>query len=99
VRLAEIGRVRAGWRVARGERVVQETLLVGRHPITGDVYELRRDGLLRVFTCEGEAGGLFKRNGEWVCGDVRAVDQHFCQWLSQKGFAAAPTRANPLVGR
>jgi hypothetical protein len=80
-------------------QLASEILLKGKHPISGDIYELHANGLIRVAATDTEPGGFFKRNGEWVSGEVRFADQHFCQWLSQKGLSAAPTRANPLIGQ
>jgi hypothetical protein len=68
----------------------------GPHPLTRHLYELCEDGLLRVTA--GPIHGFFTRTGEWVSGDLKSADPHFCMWLSLKGRAPAGLR-NPLVGR
>ncbi|HVZ18070.1 MAG TPA: hypothetical protein VG897_13190 [Terriglobales bacterium] len=74
-------------------------LLKGKHPVMGDLYELCEDGFLRVTASTGDATGIFKRNGEWISGDLKWADQHFCQWISQKGFVEQSSHRNPLIGQ
>ncbi|MEQ9661890.1 MAG: hypothetical protein RLN87_04985 [Parasphingopyxis sp.] len=65
------------------------------HPLLGGVYELRDDGTVEV-EFEGQQG-IFKSDGEWISGELKWADQHYCFWLSQKCSQAGPLR-NPLIG-
>lgn len=79
--------------------MVEHVLLKGQHPVMRDLYELRDDGSLHVTAASDGASGLFKRNGEWISGDLKWADQHFCQWMSQKGFVEQSSHRNPLIGQ
>lgn len=68
----------------------------GKHPLFDAHYDCKEDGTIHVTS--GDATGVFRRNGEWVSGDLKWADPHYCQWLFQKSDSVTPLR-NPLVGR
>ena len=50
-----------------------------RHPLTGGIYELQPDGLVRVE--ENGRSGLFRPDGRWHSGDLRHADPHLLVWI------------------
>ncbi len=51
-----------------------------RHPLSGALYDVGDDGLVRV-----ELDGLvgwFTADGDWVRGDLHEADPHLCGWLA-----------------
>ncbi|MBC2776630.1 transposase [Parasphingopyxis marina] len=65
------------------------------HPLLGGVYELRDDGMVQVE--QDGRQGIFRPDGEWISGELKWADQHYCFWLSNKCSQTAPLR-NPLIG-
>ncbi len=52
-----------------------------RHPLSGAMYDVGEDGLVRVVTRDG-VEGVFTPDGTWVEGELRSADPHFCAWLA-----------------
>lgn len=50
-----------------------------RHPLSGSVYGIDEDGLVRVV--KGDSYGRFDAIGRWVEGDIRYADPQLCQWI------------------
>ena len=53
---------------------------IRRHPLSGAVYEVTDDGLVRVVDDNGS--GLFRPDGTWVAGEVTVADPNLCGWLA-----------------
>jgi len=53
---------------------------IRRHPLSGAVYEVTEDGLIRVVDDNGS--GLFRADGTWVSGEVTVADPQLCGWLA-----------------
>lgn len=51
-----------------------------RHPLSGHIYGVDEDGLVRVVKADGEYG-RFRWNGRWVEGPVRHADPQLCLWV------------------
>ena len=51
-----------------------------RHPLTGDLYTLREDGLVEVESPAGEKG-LFTGAGAYRSGALRDADKHLIGWI------------------
>jgi hypothetical protein len=56
-----------------------------RHPLSGDVYDLDDNGLVRVER-DGRTG-WFTRDGDWVSGDLRVADPELCRWMTEPRLA------------
>jgi len=54
-----------------------------KHPLSGAVYDLTGDGLVRV-TCRTGVVGIFDREGRWQSGELRQADPHVCVWITGK---------------
>ena len=50
-----------------------------KHPFGGALYIATPDGSVRV-EHDGR-WGLFKRDGQWIEGEIRDADPHFCGWV------------------
>lgn len=50
-----------------------------RHVLTGGIYELQEDGLVRVE--EDGKVGLFHPDGRWRSGELRCADPHMIGWV------------------
>ena len=50
-----------------------------KHPLTGAIYTLQDDGLIRV-EVDGRSG-LFHPDGRYKSGDVRDADPHLIGWI------------------
>ena len=50
-----------------------------RHALTGAIYEIDEDGLVRVE--ENGVVGTFREDGSWVSGELRSADPHMCKWV------------------
>ncbi len=50
-----------------------------RHPLTGAIYALQDDGLVRVE--HDGAVGLFHADGSWQSGQIRDADIHLIGWV------------------
>jgi hypothetical protein len=51
-----------------------------RHALTGGIYELQDDGLVRVE--EDGRVGLFHADGRWHSGELRQADPHLVGWIA-----------------
>ena len=51
-----------------------------KHPLSGAIYDLTSDGLIRVESRTG-AVGIFDKDGRWQSGELRQADPHLCVWI------------------
>lgn len=51
-----------------------------RHPLSGHVYGIDDEGLVRVEKGDGSYG-RFRPDGSWVDGPVRHADPQLCLWI------------------
>ena len=65
-----------------------------RHPRSGALYTLQPDGLVRVEEPDGRAG-LFRADGSYVSGALRAADPHFASWVGGPQMAPRAAAALP----
>ena len=52
-----------------------------RHPVTGAIYDLEPDGLIRVETKDGLVG-WFNADASWSRGELREADPHVIGWVA-----------------
>lgn len=52
------------------------------HPVTGVLFEVQDDGLVRVEQPDGRAG-LFDSTGRWRSGELRFADPHACGFVGR----------------
>ena len=50
-----------------------------RHPLSGAIYALQDDGLVRVE--DGGKTGLFHADGRWKSGEIRHADPQLIGWV------------------
>lgn len=53
-----------------------------KHALTGGIYELQEDGLIKV-TEDGKEG-IFSADGAYLVGDLKHADLHMLVWLGGK---------------
>ena len=58
--------------------------------LTGGIYELQEDGLIKV--TENGMEGLFQFNGQYVSGELMHADMHLLGWLGGKQTDPAANR-------
>jgi len=61
-----------------------------KHALTGGVYELQEDGLIKV--TENNQVGYFFADGQYDSGELKHADLHLLGWLGGK-------QANPTSNR
>jgi hypothetical protein len=66
------------------------------HPLSGDVYELSDDGLVKVTTKDGRVG-FFTADAEHVSGELRAADPHVLDWVGGPQATSPLGRMAPSV--
>ena len=54
-----------------------------RHPVTGAIYDLDADGLIRVETKDGKVG-WFNTDASWAKGELREADPHVIGWMASQ---------------
>ncbi len=52
-----------------------------RHPVSGAIYDLEPDGLIRVETKDGRVG-WFNADASWSRGDLKEADPHVIGWIA-----------------
>jgi NAD(P)-dependent dehydrogenase (short-subunit alcohol dehydrogenase family) len=72
-----------------------------RHPLSGAIYELQDDGLVRVED-DGKTG-LFHADGRWKSGAIRNADPQLIGWvggpqLESRGVLGSPARPSTTPG-
>ncbi|CAB4563832.1 unannotated protein [freshwater metagenome] len=55
-------------------------MLGTRHPFTHALYERDGEGNILVTETDGR-WGRFRKNGQWIEGEVREADPHLCGWV------------------
>lgn len=63
-----------------------------RHPVTGAIYDLEPDGLIRVETKDGRVG-WFNGDASWCRGDLKEADPHVIGWVAGQRL---PNTRRPL---
>ena len=61
-----------------------------KHALTGGIYELLEDGLIKV--TEDEISGIFSADGAYQSGDLKHADIHMLGWLGG-------TQSDPAANR
>jgi hypothetical protein len=61
-----------------------------RHAVSGAIYDLEPEGLVRVETPDG-AFGWFNADASWHHGELKEADPHFIGWVA--GTRVRSTRA------
>jgi hypothetical protein len=69
-----------------------------KHPLSGAVYDLDADGMVRVVATDGRRG-VFDPHGVWLSGELKQADPHLCLWIGGKNLPnrsrAAATASRP----
>lgn len=52
-----------------------------RHPVSGAIYDLEGDGLIRVETPDGRVG-WFNADASWNRGELKEADPHVIGWIA-----------------
>ena len=65
-----------------------------RHPLSGALYDLGADGLIRVTVRDGKSG-LFRADGTYINGDVYFADPHLCGWIGGRDLSSRRHDASP----
>lgn len=66
-----------------------------RHALTGALYGLDEDGLVRV-ELDGRTG-WFDAQGRWVRGELREAVPHLCLWIAGPQLPADATESRRAV--
>ncbi len=66
-----------------------------RHAVTGAIYDLEPDGLVRVETKDGTTG-WFNADTSWHHGELKEADPHVIGWVAG---ARLPDGRRPIPGR
>jgi hypothetical protein len=64
-----------------------------RHALSGALYDVGEDGLVRVTAKDGTTG-VFTPRGEHISGDLHHVDPHLCLWLAGPQLPAEMARSH-----
>lgn len=51
-----------------------------RHPLSGALYDLEANGVVRVTGRDGKTG-FFRPDGSYLSGDLYFADPHLCGWI------------------
>jgi hypothetical protein len=51
-----------------------------RHPLSGALYGLEANGVVRVTGRDGKTG-FFRPDGSYLSGDLYFADPHLCGWI------------------
>jgi hypothetical protein len=51
-----------------------------RHPLSGALYDLEANGVVRVTRQDGKTG-VFRPDGSYLSGDLYFADPHLCGWI------------------
>jgi hypothetical protein len=65
-----------------------------RHAVSGAIYDLEPDGLVRIDTAEGKTG-WFNADASWHHGEVKEGDPQIIGWIA--GKPRARDAAKPAV--
>jgi hypothetical protein len=65
-----------------------------RHPLSGALYDLEANGVLRVTTHDGKTG-LFRGDGTYINGDLYFADPHLCGWIGGRDASSRYRNATP----
>lgn len=60
-----------------------------KHPLTGFIYEVNVDGLVRVTDPATGDYGIFSADAHWYEGEIRDVDLQICGWVGRLPEAKA----------
>jgi hypothetical protein len=65
-----------------------------RHPLSGALYDLEANGVLRVTAHDGKTG-LFRGDGTYINGDLYFADPHLCGWIGGRDASSRDRNAPP----
>ena len=65
-----------------------------RHPLSGALYDLEANGVLRVTAHDGKTG-LFRGDGTYINGDLYFADPHLCGWIGGRDASLRDRNAPP----
>jgi hypothetical protein len=65
-----------------------------RHPLSGALYGLEANGVLRVTAHDGKTG-LFRGDGTYINGDLYFADPHLCGWIGGRDESSRDRNAPP----
>jgi len=65
-----------------------------RHPLSGALYDLEANGVLRVTAHDGKTG-LFRGDGTYINGDLYFADPHLCGWIGGRDPSSRDRNAPP----
>jgi hypothetical protein len=69
-----------------------------RHPLSGVLYDLETNGVIRVTAHDGKTG-LFRTDGTYINGDLYFADPHLCGWIGGRERLPAIARRGPIMKR
>ncbi len=65
-----------------------------RHPLSGALYDLEANGVIRVTAHDGRMG-LFRPDGTYISGDLYFADPHLCGWIGGRDASSRYREARP----
>jgi hypothetical protein len=65
-----------------------------RHPLSGALYDLEANGVIRVTAHDGKAG-LFRTDGTYINGDLYFADPHLCGWIGGREASSRYRNVRP----
>jgi hypothetical protein len=73
------------------------TMRAIKHPLSGAIYDLEADGVVRVEK-DGRAG-RFRSDGTYLSGDIYSADPHLCQWIGARALPSRRSNAGEAIKR
>ena len=70
-----------------------------RHPLSGHIYGIDDDGLVRVEKTDSDEYGRFHADGRWADGPVRHADPQLCLWIGGPMLPEGETSLMALLAR
>jgi hypothetical protein len=58
-----------------------------RHPLSGALYDLEANGVIRVTTRDGRSA-LFRADGTYITGEVYSADPQLCGWIGGRSLSS-----------
>lgn len=66
-----------------------------RHPLSGALYDLAANGVIRVTGYDGKTG-LFRTDGTYISGDLYFADPHLCVWIGGRDLPSRHREARSV---
>ena len=64
-----------------------------RHPLSGALYDLEANGVIRVIAHDGKTG-LFRADGTYISGTLNFADPHLCGWIGGRDTSSRHRNAS-----